>query len=200
MYIEKNVFDNVFNTVMDVKGKKKDHIKAMTDIKKYCRRRELELVAQGNSKYLKLKAQYALDVEQMRAVCEWEYQLKPPDGYAFDLAHCVNMREVKSHGVKNHDYHVFMEHLLLITLRALPNPIWKPLAELSQLFRELCSSSLKVDKLEIIEENIKITICKLEQIFPPGFFNSIEHLPIHLAYKTRVGGPVHYRWMYPFKR
>ncbi|XP_031110603.1 uncharacterized protein LOC116014792 isoform X2 [Ipomoea triloba] len=26
------------------------------------------------------------------------------------------------------------------------------------------------------------------------------HLPIHLAYEAKVGGPVHYRWMYPFER
>ena len=110
------------------------------------------------------------------------------------------MREVKLHGMKSHDCHVFMERLLPIALRALPDPIWKPLAELSQFFRELCSSSLRVDKLEIMEENIKVTICKLEQIFPPGFFNSMEHLPIHLAYEARVGSLVHYRWMYPFER
>ena len=53
MYVEKNVFGNIFNTVMDVKGKANDNIKAMMDIKEYCRHRELELVAQGNGKYLK---------------------------------------------------------------------------------------------------------------------------------------------------
>ncbi|WJX29277.1 hypothetical protein P8452_17935 [Trifolium repens] len=28
----------------------------------------------------------------------------------------------------------------------------------------------------------------------------MEHLPIHLPYEARVGGPVQYRWMYPFER
>ena len=28
----------------------------------------------------------------------------------------------------------------------------------------------------------------------------MEHLMIHLAYEAKVGGPVQYRWMYPFKR
>ena len=32
MHIEKNVFENIFNTVMDVKGKTKDNIKARLDI------------------------------------------------------------------------------------------------------------------------------------------------------------------------
>ncbi|KAK7278025.1 hypothetical protein RJT34_23046 [Clitoria ternatea] len=28
----------------------------------------------------------------------------------------------------------------------------------------------------------------------------MEHLPIHLPYEARIGGPVQYRWMYPFER
>jgi len=42
--------------------------------------------------------------------------------------------------------------------------------------------------------------CKLERIFPLGFFDSMEHLPIHLPYEAWLGGPVQYRWMYPFER
>ena len=43
-------------------------------------------------------------------------------------------------------------------------------------------------------------LCKLEQIFPPGFFDCMEHLMLHLPYEARVGGPVAYRWMYVFER
>jgi len=28
----------------------------------------------------------------------------------------------------------------------------------------------------------------------------MEHLPVHLAQEADLGGPVHYRWMYPFER
>ncbi|KAK6793765.1 hypothetical protein RDI58_007218 [Solanum bulbocastanum] len=41
---------------------------------------------------------------------------------------------------------------------------------------------------------------KLEKILPPGFFDVMEHLPIHLVHKALLGGPVQYRWMYPFER
>jgi hypothetical protein len=37
-------------------------------------------------------------------------------------------------------------------------------------------------------------------IFPQLFFDSIEHLPIQLPYKAKVGEPIQYRWMYPFER
>ncbi|XP_020087976.1 uncharacterized protein LOC109709981 [Ananas comosus] len=33
-------------------------------------------------------------------------------------------------------------------------------------------------------------------IFPPAFFDIMEHLPIHLASKAKIAGPVQYRWMF----
>jgi hypothetical protein len=32
------------------------------------------------------------------------------------------------------------------------------------------------------------------------FFDSIEHLPIHLLFEAKVEGSVQYRWMYPLER
>ena len=64
----------------------------------------------------------------------------------------------------------------------------------------MCSSTLKVDDLLVIEKNILIILCKLERIFTPRFFDSMEHLPVHLAYEARVCGPVQHRWMYLFER
>ncbi|XP_038986541.1 uncharacterized protein LOC120112028 [Phoenix dactylifera] len=40
----------------------------------------------------------------------------------------------------------------------------------------------------------------MEKIFPPGFFTIMVHLLIHLAAEAKLGGPVHYRWMYPIER
>jgi len=59
---------------------------------------------------------------------------------------------------------------------------------------------LNVDHIERLETNIFETLYKLQMIFPPSFFDSIEHIPIHLPFKEKVGGSVQYRWMYPFKR
>ncbi|KAL0359822.1 UNVERIFIED_CONTAM: hypothetical protein Sangu_0831600 [Sesamum angustifolium] len=43
MHIEKKVIDNIFNTVMDIKGKTKDNMNAHRDLKIICNRLELEL-------------------------------------------------------------------------------------------------------------------------------------------------------------
>ena len=37
-------------------------------------------------------------------------------------------------------------------------------------------------------------------VFPPAFFDIMIHLPAHIAWEARLGGPVSYRWMYPVER
>jgi hypothetical protein len=82
----------------------------------------------------------------------------------------------------------------------LPNGIWDELTEISHFFRDICSGKLNVDHIERFETNIVETIYKLEMIFPPSFFDSMEHLPVHLPFEVKVGGSVQYRWMYSFER
>jgi hypothetical protein len=38
------------------------------------------------------------------------------------------------------------------------------------------------------------------KIFPPGLFNPMQHLLIHILYEAKVGVPVQYRWMYHIER
>jgi len=45
-----------------------------------------------------------------------------------------------------------------------------------------------------------VTLCKLEQVFPLGFFTSMVHLVVHLVRECRLDGPVQYRWMYLAER
>ena len=59
---------------------------------------------------------------------------------------------------------------------------------------------LKTDQLEHLQNDIIVTLCKLEIIFPPSFFDVMVHLPMHLANMAKVVEPVQYRWMYPIER
>ena len=58
MHIEKNVFENIFNTVMNMDGKTKDNVKSREDLKEFCCRPELER-NEATGKYP--KAWYTLD-------------------------------------------------------------------------------------------------------------------------------------------
>ena len=104
-------------------------------------------------------------------------------------------------GLKSHDYHVFMECLLPVAFCGfLPKNVWLCLAKLSYFYRQLCARQITKNDALALEQNIVVLVCKLEKIFPPGFFNPMQHLMVHLAEEVRLGGPIQYRWMYPIER
>ena len=47
MHIKMNVFENIFNTVMDVKGKTNDNIKGRMDLALYCNSENIDFVNNG---------------------------------------------------------------------------------------------------------------------------------------------------------
>ncbi|GJV40538.1 transposon, En/Spm-like, transposase-associated domain protein [Tanacetum coccineum] len=102
---------------------------------------------------------------------------------------------------KSHECHVFMQRLLPIALKGMiPNAIWDTITELCTFFRVICSKELHIEDLETLKDSIVVTLCKLEKVFPPGFFDLMEHLVIHLVNEAINGGPEQYRWMYQYER
>lgn len=94
-----------------------------------------------------------------------------------------------------------MQELLPVALRGvLPDNVTSVLFDLCGYFRELSSKVLYIDVLDKLEEQIKMTLCRLEMIFPPGFFTIMVHLVVHLATEAKLGGPVCYRCMYFVER
>ena len=77
-----------------------------------------------------------------------------------------------------------------------------PIIELCNFFQDLCSSTLKYTDLVKMEKDIVRIMSKLETVFIPGFFDPMEHLPLHLATECKLGGggPANGRWMYFFER
>lgn len=127
--------------------------------------------------------------------------VKVPDGYAANISKCVHLKDRKIIGLKSHDNHILMQQLLPLALRkVLPKNVSLTLMELSSFFREICSKSIRGKELQQLETQIALTLCKLERIFPPSFFDIMVHLAMHLAYEARIAGPVQYRWMYPIER
>ncbi|KAL0445745.1 UNVERIFIED_CONTAM: hypothetical protein Slati_1702400 [Sesamum latifolium] len=114
MHIEKNMFDNIFNTVMDIKGKTKDNLNARKDLQIICNRSELEV--DERRPYVMPKAVYTLTRDQKKRIFEWITSLKFPDGYASNLSRCVDMANLRLHGMKSHDCHVFMQKLIPIVI------------------------------------------------------------------------------------
>ena len=60
MSIEKNMFENTFNTMMNIKGKTKDNMKARMNIPLLCHHKNMDLVYNG-SRVTKPKASFFVD-------------------------------------------------------------------------------------------------------------------------------------------
>ena len=73
------------------------------------------------------------------------------------------------------------------------------LAELSFFFRQLYVKELSLTVIEEMERMAHVLLCKLEKIFPLGFFNPMQHMILHLPYEARMGG-VQGRWCYSIER
>ncbi|KAL0445814.1 UNVERIFIED_CONTAM: hypothetical protein Slati_1709300 [Sesamum latifolium] len=95
---------------------------------------------------------------------------------------------------------MLMQQLLPIALRrTLPKIERSVLIDLCGVFKELCSKVFDTTEFERIESQTIMTLCELEKLFPPSFFDVMVHLVIHLVEEARIAGPVHYRWMYPIE-
>ncbi|CAH9137732.1 unnamed protein product, partial [Cuscuta epithymum] len=118
-----------------------------------------------------------------------------------NLKRCVNFDESRLMHMKSHDCHVFMQRLIPIAFREmLPPHVWGCLTEISMLFQTLCSVVLDTKAIQDLERTVPILMCNMEKIFPPAFFDHMEHLIIHLPYEAKVAGTAQYRWMYVFER
>ncbi|KAH7850737.1 hypothetical protein Vadar_002263 [Vaccinium darrowii] len=200
MHMENNVCNNIVGMISNVNGKGKDTLSARLDMVEMEIRQALHPQKVGDKYYLP-PACYTMDKKEITSFCTLLKNIKVPDGYASNIARCVNIKQHSLSGLKSHDNHIIMQQILPIAVRnLLPKKIAKPLIELSNFFRELCSKTLEVDELDRLQSQIALTLCHLEKVFPPAFFDVMEHLPIHLAEEAKLAGPVHYRWMYFIER
>jgi hypothetical protein len=201
MHNEKNMGEAIWNTCFDIADKTKDNVKARQDLELICNRPNMHLVLKPNGKWHMPRAPYCIDKDDKPIILQWFKTLKFPDGYAANIRRGINFQKKKILGLKSHDYHIFMERLLPVAFGGfLFENVWLCLAELSYFYRKLCARQITKNDVLALEQNIVVLVCKLEKIFPPGFFNPMQHLMVHLAEEVRLGGPVQYRWMYPIER
>ena len=73
--------------------------------------------------------------------------------------------------MKNHDCHILMQDLLPIALCAVKDAeIVDIISELSTFFKELYAKELHVEKLDELQNNVVITLCRMEKVFPRKLF------------------------------
>ncbi|GKV09925.1 hypothetical protein SLEP1_g21358 [Rubroshorea leprosula] len=113
MHCEKNFFDKIIHTVMN-DSSSKDNVKSRMDLPLYCDREELHLYYDSFGPLCMPNASYALDTDKKRCLCTWLKNVRFPDGFASNIARCVNLAELRLVGLKSHDCHIFMQRLIPI--------------------------------------------------------------------------------------
>lgn len=138
--------------------------------------------------------------QDKRHFCNVITGVKVPDGYASNIKKCFE--DGKIHGLKSHGYHILIQVLLPLAIRnvGLPKKLAYAILDLCRFFQGLCSTSNRVEDFKELHSKITKVLCNLESLFPPSFFVVMLHLSAHLANEASVGGPVHFRWMYPIER
>ncbi|XP_013646143.2 uncharacterized protein LOC106350852 [Brassica napus] len=199
MHVEKNVSDALLSILMH-SAKSKDGLKARKDLEEMGIRSNLHTQARGKKTYLP-PAAYWLSKEEKRKFCRRLSNFRGPDGYCANIANCVSLDPPSIGGMKSHDHHVLMQNLLPVALRGLlPKGPRIAVTRICNFFNRICQRILDPEMLLALETEIVETMCQLERFFPPALFDIMFHLPLHLAREARLGGPVHFRWMYPFER
>ncbi|XP_013745892.1 uncharacterized protein LOC106448572 [Brassica napus] len=178
MHVEKNVSDALLSILMH-SGKSKDGLKARNDLEDMGIRSNLHTEVRGKKTYLP-PAAYWLSKEEKKKFCRRLSNFRGSDGYCANISNC---------------------NLLPVALRGLlPRGPRLAVTRICNYFNRLCQRIIDPEKIIKLEEEIVETMCQLERYFPPSLFDIMFHLPLHLAREARLGGPVHFRWMYPFER
>ncbi|KAL2894401.1 polyprotein [Bienertia sinuspersici] len=201
MHIEKNVCDNFLGTFLEMDKKNRDDKQSREAIQKMGIKPHLWPKTGPNGQTIMPPASYSMSSEDKQRFLRVLQKLKVPDGYGSNLSRCVNMKQRKLQNLKSHDNHVLMQDILPVALRASrTTEIVEFVSDLSSFFKIVCNTTLDPKELDELQSKIILTLCKMEIEFLPTFFTIMVHLVIHLVEEVKLGGPVHYRWMYPIER
>ncbi|KAM0899068.1 hypothetical protein ACQ4PT_021549 [Festuca glaucescens] len=196
MHIEKNVFDNVVNTLLDVDKRSKDNAKARMDMKRMKIREHLHIDETQEKPELP-DALYYMDSSKKKLFCGLVKNVRFPDNHASSMFNKVRLEKNKFVGLKTHDCHILFEEILpLAVMKTLPEEVAMPLVKLAKCFKVITSKIVSNKEIEMVEEQLPEILCQLEKIFPPTFFDIMEHLVIHLPAEVRLAGPVQFRNMW----
>ncbi|XP_074298247.1 uncharacterized protein LOC141629085 [Silene latifolia] len=199
MHVEKNVFDSIIGTLLNMPNKTKDGVKARYDM--VARGRfEVKPVEKGKRTYLPPTCTTLSRKEKM-ALCESIKGMKVPHGYSSNISRLVSLKDLKLVGLKSHDCHVLLTQLLPVAIRSvLPKHVRQVIIKLCRFFSAINVKDIDPESLDELQADIIVTLCELEMYFPISFFDIMVHLIIHLVREIKLCGPVFLRNMWAMER
>ncbi|CAM8886630.1 unnamed protein product [Rhodiola kirilowii] len=200
MHVEKNICDSLVGTLLNIPGKIKDGVKARLDMLEINIRTKLAHEPRGQRIYFPPSCT-TLSKSDKTSLCGCLRGVKVPYGFSSNIASLVSMEDLRLNGFKSHGCHTFKQQLLPMAIRGILSPkVRAAVQRLCVIFSSLCAKVIDTSELDGLQEQIVVTLCQLEMLFPPSFFDIMVHLTVHLVRELQILGPNHMRWMYPFER
>jgi hypothetical protein len=117
MHVQKNVCESIIGTLLNMKDKTKDSLKARLEATKLGGGITLE-VTQGKPP----PVSYVCTKKEAKGLCDSLYGMYFPMGYATSMQRIVSKTEHKLTCMKSHDIHVLMTQTLPVAIRNILTP------------------------------------------------------------------------------
>jgi hypothetical protein len=196
MHIERNICLNILKHLFG----EKDTAACRKDMEAAFKFPHLHLQARpGSSDFIKPHAPYVFTEEERNVFLALISSTRVPSGYSSTLI--KHAGENRLGGLKSHDHHCLIQQVLPAAVRhLLDSGVRETVIRLGHLFQRLCARVIDLALTRELETYAAETLCLVELNFPPGFFDTMIHLPIHLPVQLALCGPVHLHWCYGIER
>jgi hypothetical protein len=135
------------------------------------------------------------------SLCNCLHGIKVLTSYSNNVSRMVNIKTLKACFKKSHDCHILMGQFLAIVIRGiLPVKVRDTIMKLCSFFNAISQKVVDPMKLTKFQDDFILTMCNLETIFHPSFFDLMPHLLLHIVNELKYLGPAFLHQIYPFER
>ncbi|XP_066165868.1 uncharacterized protein [Oryza sativa Japonica Group] len=202
MHLEKNVFDNIVGTLLDMPKKTKYGLQSRMDLVEMRIREELHpQEGEKNGKVYLPPACFTLTPEEKKSFCNSLRDVRVPIGFSSNISRLVSMKDLSVSGYNSHDCHVLLTVFLAIAIRAIkPEHLKVAITRLCYFFNTVSQKVISLEELGNLRTFAHETRCQLEMCFPPSFFDMMEHLIVHIVPQMVALGPLYLHQMWSYER
>nr|AAM92812.1 putative transposon protein [Oryza sativa Japonica Group] len=202
MHLEKNVFDNIVGTLLDMPNKTKDGLQSMMDLVEMGIREELHpQEGEKNGKVYLPPACFTLTPEEKKSFCNSFRDVRVPIGFSSNISRLVSMKDLSVSGYNSHDCHVLLTVFFAIAIRAIkPEHLKVAITRLCYFFNAVSQKVISLEELGNLRTFAHETQCQLEMCFPPSVFDMMEHLIVHVVSQMVALRPLYLHQMWSYER
>jgi hypothetical protein len=149
LHVQKNMFESIIGTLLDIKGKTKEGINPCMDL--------VNLGIKRTTSYS--SSSYNLNVDEKHVMCVWFKNLKVPSRFCSSIWSIVSMKDLTVTNYNSHDCHVMLTTFLPIAIRAI-NPLFlkMTITQLCYFFNIILEKVIDHDELASLQEFVVETV------------------------------------------